>query len=173
MKNSWTIALAAAILAGCATSTPRDLPTATASLEPTAGNNTRGIVIFTEHDNTMRVSGEVSGLQPNSQHGFHVHEKGDCSAPDAMSAGGHFNPTGKAHGHLSPDGRHVGDMPNLRADREGRASFSFDLSGMTLRSGETSVLGKAVIVHAKPDDYRTQPTGGAGDRLACGVIKQN
>ena len=171
MKKQWAIYIAVVVFAGCA-STQRDVSTATASatLKPTAGNTANGTVTFEQHRGKVRVSGEVSGLQPNSQHGFHVHEKGDCSAPDASSAGGHFNPLKKEHGHVMPGGPHAGDMPNLRVDANGRATFSFDLSGMAVTEGETSIVGKSVVVHAKPDDYRTQPTGDSGARIACGVI---
>lgn len=163
-------AIAAVALGGCV-STPRDEPTAVATLKPTAGNSASGVVRFTQHRDKVRVSGEITGLEPNTQHGFHVHEKGDCSAPDATSAGGHFNPLNKQHGHLVPGGRHAGDMPNLRADANGRATFSIDLSGMSVTSGETSVIGRSVVIHAKPDDYRSQPAGDSGARVACGVIE--
>lgn len=167
--RQWPIALAALALVGCATA-QRDVPTATATLQPTAGNAANGTVKFEQHGDMVRVSGTVSGLLPNSEHGFHVHEKGDCSAPDASSAGGHFNPLKKEHGHAVPGGRHAGDMPNLRANSDGRASFSIDLRGMTVADGETSILGKSAVVHAKPDDYRSQPSGDSGARIACGVI---
>lgn len=171
MRRRWVIYIAAMALAGCA-STSRDMsaPAAGATLKPTAGNTANGTVQFEQHRGKVRVSGEVSGLQPNSQHGFHVHEKGDCSAPDASSAGGHFNPLKKEHGHAMPGGHHAGDMPNLRANADGRATFSFDLSGMTVAEGQTSVVGRSVVVHAKPDDYRSQPAGDSGARIACGVI---
>ena len=171
MSRPWAITLAAFVLAGCATA-GHEGPAAQAVLQPTAGSQTKGTVKFVQLRDKVRVSGEVSGLKPNSEHGFHVHEKGDCSAPDATSAGGHFNPLKKEHGHLVPGGRHAGDMPNLRANADGRATFSFDLGGMTVSEGETAILGKAVIVHAQPDDYRSQPTGNAGDRFACGVIEK-
>lgn len=169
MNKGWAIAVAALLVTGCAT-TEREVPTAEATLKPTTGNQAKGTVRFAQHRDKVRVSGEITGLNPNSEHGFHVHEKGDCSAPDATSAGGHFNPLNKAHGHAVPGGRHAGDMPNLRTDGSGRATFSFDLSGITVTEGEVGVVGRSVIVHAKPDDYRTQPTGDSGARLACGVI---
>ena len=171
MRNGWAIAMAVLTLSACATA-QRDVPTAKAELDPTTGNQASGTVSFAQYRDKVRVSGEITGLVPNSQHGFHVHEKGDCSAPDASSAGGHFNPLKKAHGHAVPGGRHAGDMPNLRTDGSGRATFSFDLRGMSVAEGETSVVGKSVIVHAKPDDYRSQPSGDSGARLACGVIEK-
>src|SRR6266542_4452126 len=104
-------------------------------------------------------------------HGFHVHEKGDCTAPDGMSAGGHFNPLGKPHGHYESAERHAGDMPSLVADASGNATLTVTLDTIKVGSGATDVVGKSVIVHKDPDDYKTQPTGNSGARVACGVIK--
>ena len=120
----------------------------------------------------MVVSGEVRGLRPNAEHGFHVHEKGDCSSGDGMSAGGHFNPTGAPHGQHGAGPHHAGDLPNLRADASGVARFSYESSMITVGSGATDVIGKGLIVHRDPDDYRTQPTGNSGARLACAVIQK-
>lgn len=142
---------------------------AEATLKPTQGNNVTGKVTFSEQAGKVRMVATVSGLTPG-QHGFHVHEKGDCSAPDLSSAGGHFNPGSEAHGdpHKSP--RHAGDIPMLVADAGGKAQLTFDLSGVTLANGPTSLLGKSVVVHADPDDYASQPAGKSGARIACGVI---
>ena len=112
----------------------------------------------------------VTGLKPNQEHGFHIHEVGDCSAGDGMSAKGHFNPAEKPHGHYTTTARHTGDMPNLRADAQGRAEAKFELDVMTLAPGQNNIIGRSVIVHAQPDDYKSQPVGNAGARLACGVI---
>jgi Cu-Zn family superoxide dismutase len=102
-------------------------------------------------------------------HGFHIHEKGDCSAADASSAGGHFNPTGKPHGGPDSDARHAGDFGNIEADATGNARYSRTFSDLTL-DGESSIIGKAIIVHQKADDLKTQPSGDAGGRIGCGVI---
>ncbi|GAA5066825.1 hypothetical protein GCM10025759_00650 [Lysobacter panacisoli] len=119
----------------------------------------------------VHITGEVGGLAPNSTHAIHIHEKGDCSAADASSAGGHFNPSGAPHGKVSSGAHHGGDMDNIVADREGVAKVNVHASGVTLGGGATNdVAGKAVIVHASPDDYKTQPTGNAGGRIACGII---
>lgn len=119
----------------------------------------------------VTVVAKLSGLSPGS-HGFHIHEEGDCSSGDGMSAGGHFNPTGKSHGDpYSPD-HHAGDMPMLVADASGNASLTAELSPMTVGAGTTDIIGKAVIVHRDPDDYKTQPTGNSGARVACGVINR-
>ena len=113
----------------------------------------------------------AQGLKPGQEHGFHIHEAGDCSSGDGMSAKGHFNPLGKPHGNPSSAERHAGDLPSLKADKGGRAKLDVTVDNITLRPGPTSIIGRGVIIHADPDDYRTQPTGNAGARLACGVIK--
>ena len=156
-----------ALVVGCATmETPRN--EAVADLAPTAGNSARGTVTFTQKDETVLVVAKVSGLTPGN-HGFHIHEKGDCSAPDAMSAGGHFNPTKMAHGGPTDQMRHSGDLGNLVADEQGIAKLEW-VDPMMKLSGPNSIIGHAVIVHAKEDDLKTQPTGNAGGREACGVI---
>ncbi|QDW66647.1 superoxide dismutase family protein [Luteimonas granuli] len=124
-------------------------------------------------DGGVAISGQVNGLAPGSEHGFHVHENGDCSAPDASSAGGHFNPQASAHGRVGEGEHHVGDTDNIVADDTGVAMIDTRLEGATLGDGApTDIMGKSVIVHADPDDYTTQPTGNAGARLACGVISR-
>ncbi len=144
---------------------------AVAELAPTQGNNVKGTVQFEQKGDKVLVTAEVTGLAANSEHGFHVHEKGDCSAPDGTSAGGHFNPENKPHGHASME-RHVGDMPNLKADANGVAKASFELDLMTLKEGSANnIIGRGLIVHKDPDDYKSQPVGNAGARIACGVIK--
>ena len=161
-----TLAVAAA-LAGCAAFQG---PKATATLAPTTGNSASGTVRFEQTGKNVLVSGEVRGLKPNAEHGFHVHEKGDCSSGDGMSAGGHFNPDAKPHGQHSQGMHHAGDLPSLKANANGVATFSFETSTITLGSGSTDVMGKGLIVHRDPDDYKTQPTGNSGPRLACAVI---
>ena len=144
-----------------------------AILAATEGNSVTGEITFAAVDGGVAITGQVNGLSPNTEHGFHVHETGDCSAPDGTSAGGHFNPTDSAHGRVSAGEHHVGDTDNIRADDTGVARVDTRLDGATLADGApTDVLGRAVIVHADPDDYATQPTGNAGARLACGVITQ-
>ena len=164
-------ALAIAGLAGCQ-SVPADAPRASAKLQPTKGNKTAGTADFYQVSNRVRVVASVSGLVPGREHGFHVHEAGDCSSGDGMSAKGHFNPHGKPHGHFSSGERHAGDMPSLRADASGNAKLDTTLDIITVTSGSASVVGRGLIVHADPDDYKTQPTGNAGARLACAVIQK-
>jgi len=142
---------------------------AMAPLQAKGGSQVGGTIWFSEQAGGVRVVARVTGLKPNQEHGFHIHDKGDCSAPDATSAGGHFNPAGQPHG---PQGaaHHGGDMPALKADAVGNAEAAFTLEGLTLAGATDGVIGRAVIVHAQPDDYKTQPTGNSGSRIACGVI---
>ncbi len=142
---------------------------AVASLTPTQGSNVQGLVMFHQMDGHLMVHARISGLKPNAELGFHVHEVGSCASVDGTSAGGHFNPDGKPHG---PPGaaHHAGDMPALKSDAQGVADQKFMLMGPTLGAGPLSVVNRSVVVHAQPDDYTTQPTGNSGARLACGVI---
>jgi Cu-Zn family superoxide dismutase len=145
---------------------------AAADLKPTTGNSASGKVSFVQQGDAVIVSVDVSGLKPGQEHGFHVHEKGDCSGGDGMATGGHFNPTGKPHGPADAD-HHVGDFPALKADASGVAKTSFRAPGLTIGSGVTDIVGKGLIVHAQPDDYKTQPTGNSGARIACAVITRS
>jgi Cu-Zn family superoxide dismutase len=162
--------LTAATLAGCQTMSDEPLR-ASAGLGPTKGNKAIGEVNFEQMGGKVRVTAQVIRLPANREFGFHIHEVGDCSSGDGMSAKGHFNPYGKPHGQGAE--RHAGDMPNLKSDAKGKAKLTVDLDIITLASGPASIIGRGVIVHADPDDYRTQPTGNAGARIACGVIKAN
>lgn len=168
MKTAFLLLATATLLGACA-STPSG-PRATAQLQPTTGNATSGSVSFVQKGNKVLVSGEIRGLKPNAEHGFHVHEKGDCSSGDGMSAGGHFNPTGAPHGAHGMGMHHTGDLPSLKADAGGVARLNFESGSLAVGSGVTDIVGKGLIVHRDPDDYRTQPTGNAGPRLACAVI---
>ncbi len=160
---------AVGVLAGCAT--PAAGPVAQAELRPTQGNASSGWVRFEQRGSDVLVTAEVRGLKSDAEHGFHVHEKGDCSAPDAMSAGGHFNPGGKPHAHYGQADRHAGDMPNLRADAGGVAKYRFTSHLLSSSPGAAnSVIGRSVVVHRDPDDYKSQPAGNSGPRIACGVI---
>ena len=147
--------------------------TASADLAATQGNDVKGNVTFSIVDGKVHVKGQVSGLKPNSEHGFHIHEKGDCSAPNGDSAGGHFNPSKEDHGSVATTPHHGGDIPNIKADAQGNAVVDADVStNVNIGEGNDSdIIGRGLIVHADPDDYKTQPTGNAGARLACAVIK--
>ena len=141
---------------------------AIAVIHPASGSQVTGTITFTKKDDAILVVADVTGLTPG-KHGFHIHEFGDCSAPDATSAGGHFNPTHKQHGAPDAAEHQAGDLGNLQADASGKAHLELRDSTMML-SGENSIIGRAVIVHAKEDDLKSQPVGNAGGRLACGVI---
>ncbi len=167
-----TALCALALAAGCQ-SIPADAPRATASLQPTKGSTVRGTAIFVQFGGKVRVTANVSGLRPNSQFGFHIHEAGDCSSGDGMSAKGHFNPFGKPHGHHGTMERHAGDMPNLQSDAAGNASLTADLDVITVAPGPASIVGRGLIVHVQPDDYKSQPVGNAGARGACAVIQRS
>jgi Cu-Zn family superoxide dismutase len=117
------------------------------------------------------LTGRLEGLKPDAEFGFHIHENGDCSAPDASSAGAHFNPSNAQHGNPQGDAHHAGDMLNAKSDAQGNAQVDAQADGVTLRTGEPNdVFGKAVVLHEKADDYSTQPSGDSGARIACGVI---
>ncbi len=145
-------------------------PRADATLEPRSGSSVSGTVSFREVGGKVRVEARVAGLTPG-EHGFHIHESGDCSAPDAMSAKGHFNPAGKSHGHHGGNDRHAGDMPNLVADSGGKAVLTADLDMLSLNEGPAGILKRSVVIHADPDDYKSQPAGNSGKRVACGTIR--
>ena len=171
MKPHFAIpaAVGAMLLAACSMNPRTAGPAAEAKMQPTQGSQTQGVVRFQQHGDNVLVAASFTGLAPGG-HGFHIHEKGDCSAPDASSAGGHFNPTGKPHGHPHKGEHHVGDLPMLTADANGNASLNATLTSLTLHEGASNIVGRAVIVHKDPDDFTTQPTGNSGGRLACGVI---
>lgn len=141
---------------------------AIAMVYPVKDKTVKGMITFTQTDQGVKVVAHLEGLTPG-KHGFHVHEFGDCSAPDATSAGGHFNPTQMTHGAPTDAARHSGDLGNIVADEKGVADLEW-VDPMMQLSGPQSIIGRAVIVHAKEDDLKTQPTGNAGAREGCGVI---
>ena len=149
------IAASAALLvaAGCSSYLidPTSGASGKATLEPTKGNAAAGTITFTRIGDRVKVAGTITGLKPGGEHGFHVHEKGDCSSGDGMSAGGHFNPMKHPHGGNGPyESRHAGDMPNIKADASGTATFSFEVSGLSIGSLETDILGKGLSSIAIP-----------------------
>lgn len=152
-------------------STEKSMDLLEAKIEPTQGNTAHGWVRFAaQPDGSVKVVADLDGLTPNAQHAIHVHETGNCDAPDAMSAGGHYNPQSQPHGLPPADARHAGDLGNLTADAQGHAHFEITVKNISLGGGTNPVLGRAVIVHAKPDDGG-QPAGNAGARLGCGEIE--
>ena len=147
---------------------PAKVVRAEAVISPTQGNEASGIIMFTQEKSGVRIVAVVQGLTEGI-HGFHVHENGDCSAPDGMSAGGHFNPAGKPHGGPKDQERHVGDLGNLRANVYGKTYYE-EVDPMITLEGPGSIIGRAIVIHADPDDLKTQPGGGSGARVGCGVI---
>ncbi|MGA2400188.1 MAG: superoxide dismutase family protein [Syntrophobacteraceae bacterium] len=141
---------------------------ATAVMNPTEGSKVRGVVSFAKDGNGVRITASIEGLSPGP-HGFHIHEFGDCSSPEANSAGGHFNPSDMPHAGPKAEKRHIGDLGNLEADKSGLARLEWTDNILSLE-GPKSIIGRSVIVHAQADDFKTQPTGGSGARVACGVI---
>jgi superoxide dismutase, Cu-Zn family len=146
-------------------------PEAVAQIAPTQGNTVTGSLALAQSPQGVHITGSIQGLKPDAEFGFHVHEKGDCSAPDGSSAGGHFNPTQAQHGNPTGPSHHAGDMLNIRSDSQGVAQVDVTAAGTSLQGDpSTDVLGKAIVVHESPDDYTTQPSGNSGKRVACGVI---
>jgi Cu-Zn family superoxide dismutase len=170
MNRSILLLAVAALAAGCANMSLRS-PTAVATLSPTKGHKVAGTVNFTQRGDKVVVEARVTGLTPGL-HGFHIHERGNCTAPDGSSAGPHFNPGASAHGGIEAP-RHGGDLGNLTADANGIAQYKVEVGGISLGSGDDSIIGRSVIVHEKPDDLRSQPAGNAGARLACGLISKS
>jgi len=148
---------------------PASAKTLEVVFQPKSGSQLSGKATLSETPEGVKVALALEGLPPG-EHGAHVHEKGDCSSGDGMSAGGHFNPAGKTHGAQGAE-HHAGDLPNLRADASGNARADFEIGGIAVGSGSADIVGKGLIVHRDPDDYKSQPAGNAGPRLACAVIK--
>ena len=140
-----------------------------AGLNPSSGSNVKGTVMFTSGADGTKVVVDITGLTPG-KHGLHIHEKGDCSAPDASSAGAHFNPLHSHHGGTDTPERHAGDFGNITADASGKVHLEMKDKNLKL-SGPDSVLGRSVVVHEKEDDLKTDPSGNSGARVACGVIE--
>ena len=166
MRSSALFVVSAAALATAVSAGP--VTRASAVLRSAAGGKVEGTVTFTKAEGGVRVSAHITGLAPGT-HGFHVHEFGDCSAADFASAGGHFNPAGDPHAGPKDAKRHAGDMGNVEANKDGAADVDY-VDPVLSFDGPTSILGRGVVVHAAPDDFRTQPTGNAGGRVACGVV---
>jgi len=180
LDTTLTVA-ACAVLVACASAPPAATtkaaqPASTAQqaevkLASASGSLVSGKLVLRPMGDGVHISGEVGGLKPGDVRGFHIHEKGDCSAADASSAGGHFNPGGQAHGRAGQGAHHAGDTDNIVADAKGVAKIDAHVTGVTLGGGAANdIAGRAIIVHANADDYSSQPTGNAGARVACGVI---
>lgn len=173
------VALLAATLAGCGRSQEaaesqtdhangKAPVAAVAELLSKSDSNVRGSVRFVQDVAGVRVLANLTGLTPG-EHGIHVHESGDCSAYDASSAGGHFNPTDAPHADRGAESRHVGDLGNLVAGADGVARLNYVDTKVALH-GPNSIIGRSVVVHASRDDGSSQPSGNSGARIACGEI---
>jgi Cu-Zn family superoxide dismutase len=143
---------------------------ARAAIEARSGSGLSGTAIFTEKDGGVELVVDVAGAPPGP-HAVHLHEKGDCSAPDATSAGGHFNPDNSPHGAPDAEHHHAGDFGNMTVGEDGKGHLAITTNRLTVKAGANSVVGHAIIVHASADDMTTQPTGNAGGRIGCGVVK--
>lgn len=164
-----SLAAVSCLTAGSSPSANAVVAKAVAVLEAKDDSKVEGTVTFTQERGGVRIVADVYNLTPG-KHGFHVHEHGDCSAHDASSAGGHFNPFGKKHGGPDDPDRHAGDMGNLVADEKGHAHYD-RVDDLLEINGPNSIIGRSVVVHAKEDDLTSQPTGNSGARIACGVIE--
>lgn len=164
--NLGVLLVSAATIAACAHQ--GNGPSAMAMVAPTGGSSVQGMIHFNQMgDGQVQVVGDLSGLAPG-MHGFHVHEKGDCSN-DGQAAGGHFNPMNAPHASPDAASHHAGDFGNVTAEANGEVHTKFNTTSITVHQGMASVVGHAVILHGNPDDLTTQPSGNAGPRIACGV----
>lgn len=179
MRIVLLVTVSALGLAACASVPPVAAPTPVASsarmavvnLAPASGSLVSGKLMLMPMAGGVHVRGDVGGLAAGSSHGFHIHQQGDCSAADASSAGGHFNPGGSLHGKAESAVHHAGDIDNVVADASGVAHVNAHVMGVSLGGGAANdIAGRAVVVHAAPDDYASQPAGNSGARVACGVI---
>lgn len=139
-----------------------------------ADGSARGMAHVTASANGLDVHVEATGV-PAGVHGIHIHTVGRCDGPDFQTAGGHWNPTSRAHGTENPQGAHSGDLPNITIGADGRGMLHFSVPGASLEGQAASLLdadGAAVVIHANADDYRTDPSGNSGGRIACGVLKK-
>jgi len=165
------LVVVALLLAGCSSMMSGGDNAAVAELTNTSGQSV-GTARFTQAGNVVRILVEAKGLPPGP-HGAHVHAVGKCDPPDFNSAGPHFNPTNKQHGALNPQGSHAGDLPNLTIGPDGTGRMETTTEQLSLGSGPSSVWdadGSALVVHANADDFKTDPTGNSGARIACGVL---
>lgn len=174
MKTAFIVASCTLLLAACAATSDQQGDSAVAKLSAKSGSQVRGEIKFTQVGSHVRIEGEVTGLAPGAR-GLHIHEKGDCSAADAASAGGHFDrqePKNWSTRHGGPHSaeHHAGDLGNIVFDPHRKAVVNMMVGGIAVDRGPIGIIGRAVVVHFQPDDLKSDPTGDAGARAACGVI---
>jgi Cu-Zn family superoxide dismutase len=172
------IGLYAIILSACASFTYNgptiyDDPSALAVLSPTQGSSVYGVVTFVRTKGVALVNVNMTGFKPNSTYGLYIHESGDCTARDGSSAGGYFNPTSSGHGGPNGPPRHGGDLGNVTADSKGEVYSSFKISDVAFGTGQDSIIGRGLVVHADRDDMKSQPASNSATRFACGMITRN
>jgi Cu-Zn family superoxide dismutase len=148
-------------------------PSAVAVLSPTQGSSVHGTVTFVRTKGVALVKVNMTGFKPNSTHGLHIHESGDCTARDGSSAGGQFNPTSSEHGGPNSPPRHSGDLGNITADSKGEIYASFQIGDVAFGTGQDSIIGRGLVVLADSDELKSQPAGNSGTRLACGMITRD
>lgn len=167
------LGLASAALGGCTmfkhASQWESVDKLVAVIHPTSGNPCRGTVWFTQTQGGVKIVADIEGLKPGAKHAIHIHEFGDATSADATSAGSHYNPEKKAHGHPEDENRHAGDFGNLTADSNGKAHYERTDSVISLAGVKNPIVGRSVVVHAGEDKF-TQPVGDAGGRIGVGVI---
>jgi len=168
------IIAAGLVIIGCKSSVTTDKSkTLNLNFESKSGSNVTGTAVFTEKNGEVTFTAKLTGLKPGV-HAIHIHEKSDCSAADATSTGGHWNPTFKKHGKWGDAEYHKGDIGNFTADAQGNGTITMTTNEWCIGCGDANkdILGKGLIVHDKPDDFVTQPTGNAGARVACTALIQ-
>jgi len=177
MSKAFVALAMLALLAGCShgpkvnSSTGMVMDEMEAKIAPTQGNHCNGTVDFIgQKDGSVKVIADLQALEPNTEHAMHLHEVGDCSAPDAMSAKAHYNPENKPHGLPPAEDRHAGDLGNFTTDGSGKVHYEITVTNLSMATSRNPVLGRAVIVHASKDDG-SQPAGNAGARIGCGVVE--
>ncbi|WP_227429109.1 superoxide dismutase family protein [Psychrobacter sp. I-STPA6b] len=173
--------VSATLLSGCQNiqnqikpAQPLNEPELQATIQSVDGNQANiGQMHLSQVAEGVRVYGQINNLQPNTTYAIHIHETGSCD--DAgHTAGGHFNPDNNPHGHPDDPNSHAGDLPNITADANGTATMDYIKKGLTVdMNSKYSVYNRAFILHAHADDYTTQPTGGSGARIACGIVEKN